>query len=500
MANRKVTINIATTANTSGADQAAAAMDKLAVSSNKATTAAAMSGKGASRVGQLAGQAGFQIQDFAVQVGAGTSALTAFAQQAPQLLGSFGPAGAIAGAVVAIGAIAAKVFMSMGDDALSTEEKAKKLADAFEKIGEAAEKAVRDEIDFGRQKIEDTTTAAENLADELNNVAENQLKLDRVILDSMTKINEAESVLQELRGESADKLKLQADQLAQQAATRDAELALDIQAEENRLKVANDAKAVAEANLELVKQQRQEALQKLATDEASLKAKRDELKALQELSKEFVQSGFKPGAGLGTMPSFESTSDAKGAQSQINSGSIQKEIERLKVTVQEMAESLSATGEFADDIRSAGAKVQEASSANRQAIDDFNTQIEAIGIENTAEQISSTTAGLKETSELLADEVEKMVEGVKATTPAQQNALETLKTVLAEDGIALDEIDKTGQSLIVLRPLLKTAIDNNSQNVNTLIQIMGEFKATAAKQQQQIDRIQQQNRTPAPAR
>jgi hypothetical protein len=389
--------------------------------------------------------------------------------------------------------------MSMGDDALSTEEKAKKLADAFEKIGEQAEKAVRDEIDFGRQKIEDTTTAAENLADELNNVAENQLKLDKVILDSMTKINEAESVLQDLRGESADKLKLQAEQLAQEAETRNVERAMEIQAEENRLKVANDAKAVAEANLELVKQQRQEAEQKKTADEASLKAKRDELKTLQELSKESVQSGYGPGPGLGTMPRFESTSDAKGAQSQIDSGKIQNEIERLKVTIKEMAESLSATGEFADDIRSATANVQEASSANRQAIDDFNTQIETIGIENTAEEISAATTGLKEKSELMADEVEKMIDGVKATNATEQQALETLKTALVDEKIALDEVDKTGQALAVLGPLIRASIDKNTQSVDSMIRIMNDFKSKAAKQQQDIDRIQSQQKTRLPA-
>src|SRR5690606_9432954 len=76
------------------------------------------------RLGHIAGQAGFQIQDFAVQVAGGQNALVAFAQQAPQLLGVFGTAGAIAGAVVAIGAITANLLM--GGDA------AKKFTAAME--------------------------------------------------------------------------------------------------------------------------------------------------------------------------------------------------------------------------------------------------------------------------------------------------------------------------------------------------------------------------------
>jgi hypothetical protein len=38
-------------------------------------------------------QLGLQVQDFAVQVGSGTSALRAFGQQAPQALAAFGPGG-----------------------------------------------------------------------------------------------------------------------------------------------------------------------------------------------------------------------------------------------------------------------------------------------------------------------------------------------------------------------------------------------------------------------
>ncbi len=48
-------------------------------------------------------QVGYQVQDFAVQVQGGTSAMVALGQQGSQLLGIFGPAGAIAGMILAIG-------------------------------------------------------------------------------------------------------------------------------------------------------------------------------------------------------------------------------------------------------------------------------------------------------------------------------------------------------------------------------------------------------------
>lgn len=129
MALRKAQIQISTTADVSGANQAAAAMGKVSTAANTST-------ESSRKLGHMAGQAGFQVQDFAVQVGAGTSALTAFAQQAPQLLGVFGPTGAIAGALVAVGAVAAKIFLTMAEDA-------KKAGEAAEEMGEKATEAFR---------------------------------------------------------------------------------------------------------------------------------------------------------------------------------------------------------------------------------------------------------------------------------------------------------------------------------------------------------------------
>jgi hypothetical protein len=54
--------------------------------------------------------AGYQLQDFAVQVQGGTSAMTALSQQASQFLGVFGTGGAIAGAVLTVGILAMKLL------------------------------------------------------------------------------------------------------------------------------------------------------------------------------------------------------------------------------------------------------------------------------------------------------------------------------------------------------------------------------------------------------
>ena len=72
--------------------------------------ASARASRQGSMFGYVAQSAGFQLQDFTGQVAAGTSAVTAFAQQAPQFLGIFGTLGAVSGAVVAIGAVAYQMW------------------------------------------------------------------------------------------------------------------------------------------------------------------------------------------------------------------------------------------------------------------------------------------------------------------------------------------------------------------------------------------------------
>jgi hypothetical protein len=78
-------------------------------------------------------QAGYQVGDFAVQVQSGTNVAIAFGQQMSQLLGVFGPAGALAGAAVAIGT----AFVAPLLDAAKA---AKDLKGDLEKLGETINK------------------------------------------------------------------------------------------------------------------------------------------------------------------------------------------------------------------------------------------------------------------------------------------------------------------------------------------------------------------------
>lgn len=57
-------------------------------------------------------QAGYQVQDFIVQVQGGQSALVAFSQQGSQLAGAFGPGGAVIGAIIALSTVVAGTLVA----------------------------------------------------------------------------------------------------------------------------------------------------------------------------------------------------------------------------------------------------------------------------------------------------------------------------------------------------------------------------------------------------
>ena len=96
------------------------------------------------RFSQAVGSAGYQIQDFAVQVQMGQNALNAFSAQASQFLGVFGTGGAIAGAVLTVGLLAYQL--------LSARSETDELAEAQKRL-ENATKAANDVFETEIERI-----------------------------------------------------------------------------------------------------------------------------------------------------------------------------------------------------------------------------------------------------------------------------------------------------------------------------------------------------------
>lgn len=87
-------------------------------------------------------QAGYQVGDFFVQIQGGTNALQAFGQQGSQLLGIFGPIGAVLGAGVAIFAAFGTVLQKTGKQVTSAQDGLEKLESSLNLYKKAAERAI----------------------------------------------------------------------------------------------------------------------------------------------------------------------------------------------------------------------------------------------------------------------------------------------------------------------------------------------------------------------
>ncbi|HDN1095990.1 TPA: hypothetical protein P1E36_002450 [Escherichia coli] len=188
-----------------GAEQAAKQLDNLSSSAGKAdsstkkltdTTSAATPKMNAMRAS--IGNAGYQVQDFIVQIQGGQSALTAFTQQGSQLVSAFNP---IAGTVLTIatvigGALYASLSNST-DTAKQLEEATKFLDDALNEatpgvydMNDALEKldavgaTTAEKMAFLNKALEATAIQANSTADK--------------IVEAIDKVTKAQSLFQKL--------------------------------------------------------------------------------------------------------------------------------------------------------------------------------------------------------------------------------------------------------------------------------------------------------------
>ena len=79
-------------------------------------------------------QAGYQVQDFIIQVQGGQSALVAFSQQGSQLAGAFGPGGAVLGSVIAISSVIAGALITSLNGGKNAMEALKDAIETTDKV------------------------------------------------------------------------------------------------------------------------------------------------------------------------------------------------------------------------------------------------------------------------------------------------------------------------------------------------------------------------------
>lgn len=132
-------------------------------------------------VGQAAQQAGYQLQDFFIQVAGGQNVIIAFTQQASQMLGFFGAGGAMIGAGLAIGGLVANMLL-LGDATETATDKmddANKSMERYTELLELANKLQGEGASLARARAAEERTLAFQRAREAVQAAEDTLQFRR---------------------------------------------------------------------------------------------------------------------------------------------------------------------------------------------------------------------------------------------------------------------------------------------------------------------------------
>ena len=115
---------------------------------------------------------GYQVQDFSVQMAAGTSATQALAQQLPQLLSGFGTMGVVLGAIAAVGIpVAVAAFTALNGDVKNLEDQIKETTTAAEAFVAANNKAGQSLEGIAESYRKDAAPALQELYDQLKAIA-----------------------------------------------------------------------------------------------------------------------------------------------------------------------------------------------------------------------------------------------------------------------------------------------------------------------------------------
>jgi uncharacterized protein YoaH (UPF0181 family) len=454
-------------------------------------------------------QAGFQIQDFAVQVGGGTSAMTAFGQQAPQFLGAFGPAGSIAGAIIAIGAVAYNVFTKMGDDALSASEK-------LEFMNEVIDQIAKNKTDELNQEFADTAEAfdlAQRKAAALKTGVEEVVKSERrlALAQLDRRALERESATAEANRIAADEGKpIDTERIASDAALRIQERAQElarqgVATEETRVSQATEAARLKTEELEAAEKARFKAIAQLAAERDRL----DVMRAQNEELKKQAQARSTDDPGLQIIGSvfpklIPRTPAAKEAQKKLDDPAARSEKEVLEKRI-EVLEKL-VTGPDAElnrNVADLSVEVLAARTNVSNIVKAANNNAAAINLDlGTAQKKQDTRARDASdqslanvgdaTSDAVAEALVRVLEGIKnAGGDAQvQSAVDRIKQ-LAADGIQGGEQNET---VALFQQLLSKSEASRAENSKLLQQVIGVIDLSVSAMQGIPGRLDEQAR------
>jgi hypothetical protein len=463
--------------------------------------------------GKLTGtiqQAGFQIQDFAVQVGGGTSAMTAFGQQAPQFLGAFGPAGSIAGAIISIGAVAFNVFSKMGEDIQDPKEKLEEMNDVIAKIAKNKTDELNQEFadtaaafDLAARRAAALKTGIDDVVKSENKLALAQLERRALERESATAAANKKAVAE---GKPADTQRV-ANDAALRVQERAAELARQgVAAEQSKVAAAQSAAQIKAAELKAAETARLKAIDLLEVERKRIEVLRQQEDFLKKfargegfLNQRPAIPGFeeiitdetsKPQSGKAAIDQIRTRGKAlaEGAGIQSNLKAAEARIAALeqKLTGDD-AELNKAIADLSVELLAAQTNVANQVKAARNNAAAITLDLGTVDLGQQSKRNAAAEAGVEASKTNVVGQLEGLVAGIgegggKDLAPF----ITEMKTILQDKALSADELARLPALLqqylgkvANLGAAQNTAIRDASSRMDELEREMRNLKSTA---------------------
>lgn len=400
-------------------------------------------------LGGAAAMAAFQVQDAAIQLQAGVNWSTVIAQQLPQLLMIFGPGGAIAGGVIALGALAYKMATTVE----GTEEATKAQQAYNDKLKEL--------IDLKADQFASAyVDHLKNINTQLGMVADAEVKM-------LAARNQVAAQTRDAQSAQDDLLK---SYLVYQQTVNGVDTSAEQKALQQRQLEREAENAIAAHNAKLEEQQ------------AAYDAVLEKIRIVQESEKEMDAQ----------RQALETKSSNLGADLRIanaagNTGeaaSIQQRLAETNRTVEELKEQIAGAPAEVERLSNLahemGIEIDTTRLTSASAIEKINADLEA---KTGKAELDAAIEKNKETTNALGTAIDDF----KAQTPVQQEAVKTIQAALEDGKISAQESAAVASAL---RTLLSTLTTQNESNRSTLNNLVAIVEANAAAQKATDQRVQ----------
>ena len=423
----------------------------------------------------------------------------------PGLIIALGGTAGLAGAI-SIAAVSLSQIIPLFTE---TEEKASDMADKIKEIAENAGALEAERFEGLEEGIDIAAEAAEALKQRFTETKTASASLAISGVEDAGKIAEAQKKITELLGRQVDSFREIEASAARAEEKRKLIAQQQIDAERQKLVLAQEAETIVADNLGKKKALADTEAARLVQLKAQLESLREQKKILEEIAKgggdfnnlpdslqDFSQKALKSSRGP---LDYRGAVKREAGRQAGDGGVLQAQVQAAEQRIDNLAEAISSLTKDGGIIEKAQNSLNAATAKVTDLTSAVATNVEKIESTLATDTIVAKTDALVASSEKFATDIGTAAEKVETNTVAGQQAKDSILKA-AEDGkITADEQAKVAQSLQVLMGQLQSGQATFSGNIRDLISLQQEFLRAGQQNAIQIQQLKVQAQQQAAA-